>query len=118
MSDDNQSHSADTDPPSPAKPPRRRDILGDSGCLVLVLIGLPFFNLAGFLVSTAGRYGPAMHLTSLSGFACGAALGAYVSVRILQQPWWSSCRWAIYGIFGMCLPVFGIFTVTNLFLSS
>jgi hypothetical protein len=52
-----------------------------------------------------------MLMIGLGGFAFGAALGAYVSVKIMQRPWWSSCRWAIYGLIGMCLPTFIFFAV-------
>ncbi len=42
----------------------------------------------------------------LAGFVFGAALGAYMSVK-KQERWWSSCRWAIYGIVSLfaCIVV-------------
>jgi hypothetical protein len=47
----------------------------------------------------------AVLVCALVGFTCGAAVGAFVSVKIIHQPWWSSWRWVIYGLVGMCLPL-------------
>jgi hypothetical protein len=40
----------------------------------------------------------------LVGFACGAVVGGYVSVKIMHQPWQSSSCWATCGFVGMCVP--------------
>jgi hypothetical protein len=109
--DENPYRSPETSPPTAAEMPGDKDKLGDSGCLVLVLIALPLLDILGMLMSRAGPYSPVMLTLGLGGFACGAALGAYVSVTVIHRPWWSSCRWAIYGLIGMCLPTFILFAV-------
>jgi hypothetical protein len=80
------------------------------GCLVLFLIAIPLLDAFGMLMSRAGPYGPGVLILGLGGFVFGAALGAYVSVK-KRQPWWSSCRWAIYGLLAMCLPTFIAFAI-------
>lgn len=76
---------------------------GNSGCLILFLLAIPLVDAIGVMMPAAGPYANVVALLGWCGFACGAAVGAYVSVRIKKQHWWSSCRWAIYGILGMCL---------------
>jgi hypothetical protein len=76
-----------------------------SGCAILFLLALPLLDTFGMLMSYAGPYCPVVLIVGLVGFVCGAAVGAYVSVKVKHSPWWSSCRWAIYGLLGMCLPV-------------
>jgi hypothetical protein len=73
------------------------------GCLILLLLVVPLLDIASVLIMRAGRYCPLAFVASIVGFACGAALGAYVSVRIKHAPWFSLGRWAIYGLLGMCL---------------
>jgi hypothetical protein len=68
---------------------------------MLFLLALPLLDAFGFAMSLAGPYCPLVFAIGLGGFACGAALGVYVSVKIKRRPWWSSCRWAIYGLLGM-----------------
>lgn len=84
---------------------------GNSGCLVLFLLAIPVVDTLGYLMSQAGPYSEVMLPIGLSGFACGAGMGVYVSVKVKRQPWWSSCRWAIYGLVGMCLLTFMAFAV-------
>jgi hypothetical protein len=86
----------------------------NSGCLILFLLALPLVDVFGMVVSNAGPYAKAVFSFGLGGFACGAAVGAYVSVKIMHQPWWSSCRWAIYGLAGMCLPFIFLLSVAFL----
>ncbi len=111
MAGENPYRSPDTDPLPPVKTPDPKDRRSNMGCLVLFLLALPLLDTFGLVMSLAGPYGPVVLMFGLVGFACGAALGAYESVKIMQQPWWSSCRWAIYGIIGMCLPFFIVYAV-------
>jgi hypothetical protein len=75
----------------------------NTGCLILFLLGLPVIDAIGMFTAMAGQYGQVVLMAGLVGFACGAGLGAYLSVKIKRQPWFSSCRWAICGVIGMCL---------------
>ena len=75
----------------------------NTGCLLLFLLAIPLLDAFGLFISSAGPYNPVVFLIGLIGFASGAALGAYVSVKIRRRPWYSSCSWAIYGLFGMIL---------------
>ena len=109
--DENPYRSPETSPLTAAEMPDRKDKRSNTGCLVLFLLALPLLDAFGMLMSRAGRYSPVMLILGLGGFACGAALGAYVSVTIKKRPWWSSCRWAIYGLIGMCLATFIFFAV-------
>lgn len=93
--------SPETDLLAKVKSPGRS---GNSGCLSLVLIALPVLNTLGVLISLAGPYAPVMLVMGLGGFGGGAALGICVSVKVMQRPWWASCRWAIYGLVGMLVP--------------
>ena len=102
--DENPYRSPETSPLTAAEMPDRKDKRSNTGCLVLFLLALPLLDTFGMLMSRAGRHSPVMLILGLGGFACGAALGAYVSVNIMHQPWWASCRWAIYGLLGMSLP--------------
>jgi hypothetical protein len=81
------------------KMPGHNDKLSNSGSFILIL--------AVLLLSVLGIFiDPPMFALALGlvGFACGAMVGGYVSVKIMHQPWQSSSRWAIYGFVGMCLP--------------
>ncbi len=109
--DEDPYRSPKTNPLAAVKMPDHKDKRSNTGCLVLFLLALPLLNTFGFLMSRAGPYVPVVLMLGLGGFACGAALGAYVSVKTMQRPWWSSCRWAIYGLIGMCLPTFIIFAI-------
>jgi hypothetical protein len=111
LAGENPYHSPDTSPPAAVKTPDREDKRSNTGCLVLFLLALPLLDSFGMVMSLAGPYSPVVFMIGLGGFACGAALGAYVSVKIKQRRWWSSCRWAIYGLLGMCLPTFIIVAV-------
>ena len=108
---ENPYRSPETSLPATVETPDHEDERGCSGCLTLLLIALPLVDALGVLMSRAGPYAPVMGMVGFGGFACGAALGAYVSVRIKKQRWSSSCRWAIYGIIGMCLPAFILYAV-------
>jgi hypothetical protein len=85
--------------------PDHNDKKSNSGCLVLFLLAIPLLDAFGILLSMAEPYSQVLLMLGIGGFACGAALGACISVKIKQQPWWSDCRWAIYGLVGMFLPV-------------
>lgn len=99
---ENPYRSPESGPLGKVKSLRRR---GNSGCLFLFLFALPVLNTFGFLMALAGPYAPAVLVMGLGGFAGGAALGAYVSAKVMHQPWWSSCRWATYGLVGMLVPI-------------
>lgn len=75
----------------------------NSGCLILFVLGLPLLDAFGVALGSAGQYCQVALVLGLAAFAIGAASGAYVSVR-RKEPWWSSCRWAIWGILAMCMP--------------
>ena len=93
----------------PARRPDDNEKRSNIGCVVLFLLALPVLDTLGFVASIAGRYGPVVHVLGLAGFACGAALGAYVSVAIMHRRWWSSCLWAISGLIGMSVATAVIF---------
>jgi hypothetical protein len=84
-----------------------------SGCAVLFLLWLILGDAFGVLVQLAQPYSPIVLTIGPVGFVCGAALGIYLSVKIKQQRWYSSCRWAIYGLLGMCLLSFAAFAVVS-----
>ena len=104
--DENPYRSPNSGPLAALGTPDLKDKRNNTGCLALFLLAIPLLNHSGFAMSHAGPYCPLVSAIGLGGFACGAVLGAYVSVKIRQRPWWSSCRWAIYGLIGMCLPSF------------
>jgi hypothetical protein len=81
------------------------------GWVVLILVALPLLDTYGMLTSMAGRHMPVVLGLGLAGFTLGAVLGAVVSVKVKRQAWWSSCRWAIYGLLGMCVLTFPLFGV-------
>lgn len=97
----NSSASPDTDLLVEVKSPGRP---GNSGWLSLAVVALPVLNTFGVLMSLAGPYAPVVLVMGLAGFGGGAALGVYVSVKVMQRPWSASCRWAIYGLVGMLVP--------------
>ena len=99
------------DNPIPPNVPEHNGKRRSSGCLILFLLALPLLDMFGMLISMAGPDGPVLLRIGLAGFTVGAALGVYVSVKIKHQPWWAACRWAIYGLIGMCLPIFIIFYI-------
>ncbi len=92
--------------------PDDKDKENGPGCLVL-FVCVPLIDAFGVVATYTGPYHMVMRILGLGGFACGAALGAYVSVRIMQQRWWSSSRWAIYGLVGMCLVTLISFAVVT-----
>lgn len=80
---------------------RRKDKRNNSGCAALFLIALPLLDVFGVLISNSGPYRSVLYLLGAVGFAWGVAVGAIVSVKIMKERWWSSCRWGIYGLLGM-----------------
>ena len=106
--DDNPYRSPDTSP-LPTRRPYHNHKRSNLGCLVLFLLALPVLDTFGFVASMAGPYGPVVHVLGLAGFACGAALVAYVSVAVMHRRWWSSCLWAICGLIGMFLATAAMF---------
>ena len=107
MADENPYRSPEAESSAAEKMTADPDKLRGMGCLAL-WIAFPVIHACAFLLSY-GPYRTVMLILGCVGFTCGAALGAYVSVRTLHQPWWSSGRWAIYGIVGMCLLIFTSF---------
>lgn len=91
----------------------RSDKQGNWGCLILFFLLFPVTYVIGVFIDNAGPYTPAVAMLGVVGFVGGAALGAYVSVRNKHEPWWSACRWAIYGLLGVCLMTFLAFHVVN-----
>jgi hypothetical protein len=83
---------------------------GCSGCAALFLIALPVLDVYVVLMSHSDPYTPVLCSLGAAGFVCGVVTGAFVSVKIMKDRWWSSCRWAIYGLVGMLfLPALLIF---------
>jgi hypothetical protein len=89
--------------PGPAGCDRKRK---NAGCLILFLLALPLLDAFSIVLASTWPYHQVVLVLSVAGFMFGAALGAYVSVTIKKEEWCSSCRWAIYGLLGMCLPAF------------
>lgn len=112
MADGNQYHSPDASPPATGKMSADKDKENGPGCLVL-FVCVPLIDAFGVVASYTGPYHLVMRMFGLGGFACGVVLGAYVSARIMQQRWWSSSRWAIYGLVGMCLATLISFAVVT-----
>lgn len=104
MTDENPYRSPETYPLPVEKTSEQKDKLRNNGCLVLFLLALPLVDAFGVAMSCAGPYCSWVFMAGSIAFICGAGLGDYVSVRTLRQPWWSSCRWAIYGLIGMGVP--------------
>lgn len=111
VADENPYRSPDTSESAGVENPDRSIKESNTGCLILFLLGLPLLDTFGFLMSNAGPYSSVLLGLGLGGFVCGGALGAYVSVKIKHRPWWSSCRWAIYGLIGVCLPTLILFAI-------
>ena len=109
LADENPYRSPSTGALTAATKPDHEDKRGNTGCLVLFLLALPVLHTFAFLVSIAGPYSPVVLVLGLGGFACGAALGAYVSVALMHRSWRSSCLWAICGLIGMFLATAVIF---------
>jgi hypothetical protein len=82
---ENPYRSPDASPPAAVEMPDHKDKRSNTGCLVLFLLALPLLDAFGMFISNTGPYGPVMIALGLCGFACGAGLGAYVSVK-MQQP--------------------------------
>jgi hypothetical protein len=95
------------------KTPGRNADRSSWGCLVLFVLALPLLDAFGFAMSTAGPFCNVVFTLGLLGFVCGATLGVYVSVRTKRQPWWSSYRWAIYGLIGMSVPTLTAIAVVS-----
>jgi hypothetical protein len=76
-----------------------------SGCAATFLIALPVLDAFAVILSGAGPYKPLVLALGLVGFTAGAAVGAWVSVKIMHERWWSSCRWAIFGLVGVLVPI-------------
>ncbi len=91
--------------------PSRDEKRDSGGCLALVLLAPILLDTFGVLMCHAGAYSRVVFVVGLGGFTGGAALGGYVSVRIMRRPWWSSCRWVIFGLVGMCLSAAIAFTI-------
>ena len=109
MIDDNPYRSPNTrEPPAEKTPNQKRS---DWGCLFLFLFSIPLLDAFGMLISFAGPYGPLILVVGLGGFACGAALGAYVSGKIMQRPWRASWYWAMCGLIGMTLSSVIVFLI-------
>ena len=109
--DEMQCRSPNTGSLGGVKMPDHSDKQSNTGCLILFLLAFPVIDTIGVLIPLAQPYSQAVERLGLGGFACGAALGVYVSVKIKHKPWWSSCRWAIYGLLGACLIVIIAFQV-------
>jgi len=95
--------SSEISPPHGANLRNDDDKQSNVGCLILLLLVIPLLDITNVLIMRAGRYCPVVFVVSLGGFAFGAALGGYVSVKVKHKPWFSSSRWAVYGLIGMCL---------------
>lgn len=102
--------SPDICPPAAEETPDRKNEGRNFGCLTLFLIAMPLLDTFGMLMSCARPYSHVILVLGLGGFACGTALGVYVSIK-MQRPWWASCRWAIYGLLGMSLPMYIFFVL-------
>ncbi len=81
------------------------------GWAVMVLVALPLLDTLSVLAAMAPSYSSLILCLGLVGFIFGAGLGAFVSVKVKRQVWWSSCRWAIYGLLGYCILAFTLFGV-------
>jgi hypothetical protein len=81
------------------------------GWAVLFLLALPLLDALSVVAATAPSSSSLVLSLGLVGFVLGAGLGAFVSVKFKRQAWWSSCRWAIYGLLGYCLLAFMLFAV-------
>jgi F0F1-type ATP synthase membrane subunit a len=77
----------------------------DWGCLTVLLLTIPMIDAFGAMLSNAGELALVVLALGLGGSACGVAIGCYLSAKV-ERSWWSSWRWAIYGLMGLCLPAF------------
>jgi hypothetical protein len=89
----------------------QNDFFKIKGWAVLVLIALPLLDTVAVLATRAPSYSRVILWIGLVGLVLGAALGAFVSVKVKRQAWWSSSRWAIYGLLGYCILAFALFGV-------
>lgn len=110
MADENPYRSPDDSSPRAVETLDRNEKRDGGGCLALVLLAPLLLDTFGVLMCHAGAYCRVVFVVGLGGFAGGAALGGYVSVKIMRRPWWSSCRWVIFGLVGMCLSAAIAFT--------
>jgi hypothetical protein len=105
------------DEPPPDSPTANADRSSDkrdnSGCLVLFLLAMPVLDTFGVVMTGTGVYCQIFLLLGLMGFVSGATVGALVSVKIKRRPWYASCRWATYGLLGMCVPSFIFAAILN-----
>ena len=81
------------------------------GWAVLILLALPLLDSLSVVAAMAPSDSSLILRLGLVGFILGAGLGAVVSVKVKHQAWWSSCRWAIYGLLGYCILAFTLFAV-------
>ena len=79
------------------------------GWVVLILLALPLLDALSLVAAQTPKQSSRILLISLVGFLLGAGLGVVVSIKIKRQAWWSSCRWAIFGLLGYCLLAFLLF---------
>jgi hypothetical protein len=79
------------------------------GWAVLILLAFPLLDTVSVLATMAPSYSSLILRLGLAGFILGAGLGTFVSVKVKRQAWWSSCRWAIYGLLGYCIVTFTLF---------
>lgn len=106
VADENPDRSPAASPREEAKIPAPNAKRNNMGWLLVVLLTPGVIDLFECTVARAGPYSPVVFALGLGGFVGAAALGAAESVIIVQRPWWSSCRWAIYGLFGILLVTF------------
>jgi hypothetical protein len=81
------------------------------GWAVLILLAFPLLDTLSVVAAMTPSYSNLILRLGLVGFVLVAGLGALVSVKVKRKPWWSSCRWAIYGLLGYCLLAFMLFAV-------
>ena len=110
MADENPYRSPTDSSPRAVETLDRNEKRDSGGCLALVLLAPLLLHTFGVFMCFAGVYSQVVFVVGLGGFTGGAALGGYVSVRITRRPWWSSCRWVIFGLLGMCLSAAIAFT--------
>ncbi len=88
--------------------PDHNDKQSTPGLFILIL-ALLLLGILGIFIDS-----PVVLALGLVGFACGAVVGGYVSVKIMHQPWQSSSCWATCGFVGMFLPFILLFLLPYL----
>jgi len=88
---------------------------GGSGCLVLILFGIPVLDTLGFVASTVGPYAWWVLSSGVGGFACGAMMGARAAKKNPRARW-ASIYWALYGLGGLIAAAFLALVIANRFL--